>query len=493
VVRPQTLPLPIKKEVCKHGIMIFNSLTFLVFAPLAIIGYYLLRGRSRLAFMLLASYVFYGWWDWRFLSLILLSTVVDYYVGLKLETASKPRRRKQLLLVSCILNLGLLGVFKYFNFFLESLVAGLKTAGLDWNYQTLQVILPVGISFYTFQTLSYTIDRYRGTLKVERNFLRFSLYVAFFPQLVAGPIVRAADLLPQLQYDQKFRWEGFCRGVALVIWGYFLKVGIADSLAPVVDIQFANPEFYSAISLQIGALFYAIQIYGDFAGYSCIAIGIAWMMGFDFGANFNRPYFSASFSEFWTRWHISLSSWLRDYLYIPLGGNRYGKLNMYRNLMLTMLLGGLWHGASWNFVIWGGLHGMYLIVQRFISPLWAALTRSWPKRLTNAILIPVIFFLTCLGWIFFRSQGIGDAWNYLERMLSFNSMSFSTVTSRFLVVKGLGLISMLLVLEWLSFRIDFMGWFLRRPLIGALAGAALLATIAFLGTFSSNAFIYFQF
>ena len=474
--------------------VLFNSLAFLVFAPAVLLIYFAIKGRLRLLFLLAASYVFYAWWDWRFLSLILISTVIDYFVGCWLESAESGRR-KLLLVLSCVTNLGLLGVFKYFNFFVTSLRASLTAFGVQTNLHTLDIILPVGISFYTFQTMSYTIDRYRRRLPVERSFIRFATFVAFFPQLVAGPIVRAGKLLPQLREDQPFRWDNLAKGLGLVLWGYFLKVAVADSLAGVVDARFRAPLFHNALSLQIGLVFYTFQIYGDFAGYSSIAIGIARIMGFDFGRNFNRPYFSASFSEFWSKWHISLSSWLRDYLYIPLGGNRKGRTRTHVNLMLTMLLGGLWHGSRWTFVAWGGLHGSYLMLERALSKPFAKVCRTLriPGFLVRCVLVLIVFALICLGLLFFRSQTFGHALVMLERMVACENMQFSAVPMKFQVIKGMFLIGSLWILELLSFRINFLSILTGRPMLGAIAGAVILWAIAFFGTFEANAFIYFQF
>ena len=284
----------------------------------------LLKGKARLLLCLTGSYFFYGWWDWRFLGLIVISTLVDYTVGLFLERTREQKSRTQLLVLSMVVNLGFLAFFKYFNFFIESFAEMLVSTGLNPSISTLNIVLPVGISFYTFQSMSYTIDVYYRKIQVEPNFIRFATFISFFPQLVAGPIVRASDFLPQFQTDKKFEWDRFNAGVSQVLWGFFKKVAVADSLAPFVDQCFADPGAYSSIHLTIGVIFYSFQIYCDFSGYSDIAIGLARILGFDFPRNFRTPYFSKNFSEFWTRWHISLSSWLRDYLYIPLGGNRGG-------------------------------------------------------------------------------------------------------------------------------------------------------------------------
>lgn len=320
--------------------MLFNSLIFWAFIPVFFAAYFASREAGRLWVCLIGSYIFYGWWDWRFLGLIGFLTMSNYWYGLKIAEHGDHAGRKHYVTASVITSLGVLGFFKYFNFFTDSLSTAFAGVGLNYNPGTMDIILPVGISFYTFQTMSYTIDLYRKHVAVEHSLLKFAVFVSFFPQLVAGPIVRASEFLPQLQKDRPFNWDRMISGLCLVAWGFVLKSAMADSLAPVVDNRFATPEAMSSISLVVGVVFYAFQIYGDFAGYSLIAIGFARMLGFDFRRNFNKPYFATSFSNFWQRWHISLSSWLRDYLYIPLGGNRNGARRTYINLMLTMLLGG---------------------------------------------------------------------------------------------------------------------------------------------------------
>jgi alginate O-acetyltransferase complex protein AlgI len=470
--------------------MLFNSYAFLIFLPLFMIGYWSTRGRARLWVMFLASLVFYGWWDWRFLFLLLFSAIVDYSLGLALENEQTDASRHRLIVLSIVVNLGLLGFFKYFNFFADSAAHFCNTLGLPITWNTLRIVLPVGISFYVFKTMSYTIDVYRRTQRAERDLLRFATFVVFFPELVAGPIVRASRLLPQLDRDHRFDFERALSGLSLICAGYVRKVVVADSLAPIVDIRFAHPEAHSALSLLIGVYFYAFQIYCDFSGYSNIAIGIARILGFDFGINFDRPYFSRSFSEFWTRWHISLSSWLRDYLYIPLGGNRGGSLFTFRNLMLTMLLGGLWHGARWTFVAWGGLHGLYLVLQRVIGPLYQRAVKSLrvPQIVSNALLILVVFHMTCLAWVFFRAQSFHDAWQMLSNIAAMRDLSFASVDNKILVLKGAMLIGGLLLVEIATMK--------SRPISPArrLAFAASCVWILLLfGSFSGSTFIYFQF
>jgi D-alanyl-lipoteichoic acid acyltransferase DltB (MBOAT superfamily) len=325
--------------------------------------------------------------------------------------------------------------------------------------------------------------------------LRFAVFVSFFPQLVAGPIVRAVEFLPQLREDHRFHWDRAVSGALLVLWGYFLKIVIADSLAGPADLRFAEPELHSSASLAVGVVFYAFQIYADFAGYSCIAIGLARIFGFDFCRNFHRPYFAASFSEFWQRWHISLSTWLRDYLYIPLGGNRHGSWKTARNLMLTMLLGGLWHGANWRFVIWGGLHGSYLIVQRLLEKPWERFCTALrlPRFVVTPLLIGLVFLLTCVAWVFFRAESLADAVLILTRVASFHEFTFASVQGKFLVAKGFPLIGILLGVELVQSRWDASTFLVHRPAWAVLVTASILWMLALLGTYSQNNFIYFQF
>ncbi|MGE3670380.1 MAG: MBOAT family protein [Polyangiaceae bacterium] len=434
--------------------------------------------------------MFYGWWDWRFTGLLAFSTIVDFQVGKYLHATTDQAKRRRWLLVSLVVNLGLLGVFKYLNFFIDSAVEVSTALGLHASKKHLSLILPVGISFYTFQTLSYTLDIYRKQLEPEPSFVRFAAYVAFFPQLVAGPIVRAAEFLPQLRKDPRFDANRFESGMSLIAWGFVKKVVVADSLASVVDHRFRVPEAHDALSLGLGVFCYAFQIYADFSGYSDIAIGTARLLGYDFPENFRRPYFSTSFREFWRRWHITLSTWLRDYLYIPLGGNRTPGYRTYRNLMLTMLLGGLWHGANWTFVVWGGLHGTYLIAERLLAAPLTRATARLPQRLTRAVQMVTVFALTCLTWVFFRSQTVAGAATIVRTITTLDGLNPAAVQSKFLVVKGLVLIAGLITVDYLIER--GIHHRLSRP-VRAIGFAACLWTIAFLGSFSGSQFIYFQF
>lgn len=379
--------------------MLFHSPEFLIFI-LIVLGLIALvrQHEPRKAIYLLSSYIFYMWWNPSFILLIMFSTIVDFWVGRRLHQEKKQTRRKLWLLLSLCANLGLLGFFKYFNFFEDNLLYIMRWMGHEPSWISLHVILPVGISFYTFQTLSYTIDIYRRDLKPVSSLLDFSVFVAFFPQLVAGPIVRAKDFLPQLKTNQKldFRSDHFL----LVLKGLFKKVIIADNLALLVDGVFHTPEIFPSIVIWIATLCFAVQIYCDFSGYTDMAIGIAAIFGFRFPLNFNKPYFAKSPSDFWRRWHISLSTWLRDYLYISLGGNRKGSLLTYRNLLITMILGGLWHGASWNFVIWGALHGFLLILYRLFN-LDKIIAQS-KSKIIRFFSWAIMQYFVLLTWITFR-------------------------------------------------------------------------------------------
>ncbi len=472
--------------------MLFNSLEFLVFTIIFFSVYFFLKGRNRVLFCLAASYVFYGWWDWRFLALIIGSTLSNFYLGLMLDKTQETSKRKKILWWCIILNLGILAFFKYFNFFIDSFVTAASLFNWHPSIHTLAIILPIGISFYTFQTMSYVIDVYKKSMPVEKDIWVFSTYVAFFPQLVAGPIVRAETLIPQFKEDHKFEWNRFIIGFGLVLLGFFKKVVVADSIAGLSDDVFAAPYASSSFNVILGVFFYTFQIYCDFSGYSDIAIGLAHIMGLDFLKNFNAPYFSRNFSEFWRRWHISLSSWLRDYLYIfALGGNRGGTALTYRNLMLTMLLGGLWHGANWTFVIWGGLHGTFLILQRIMEPLSKPLRKL--GLINNLLGWLLVFVGVSFAWIFFRSDSIEDAFNIIKRILDFEGMSFSSMKDKFLSSKGLFLIFLLLSGELIATKVNVEKLLIVKPVFRYAIFTGLILLILFFGTFNSDQFIYFQF
>ena len=382
--------------------MQFQSFIFIQFFLLFYVAYLLLMDRLRWQNILLvvASYIFYGYWDWRFLSLLIFSTVVDFAVARRIEGTTETGKRKFWLGVSLVTNLSILGFFKYFNFFTASFSELLHTIGIPANDLTLRVILPVGISFYTFQTLSYTIDVYRGDLKPAKNLIDFAVYVAFFPQLVAGPIERATSFLPQITSRRHLDLSQINAGIFLILWGYFKKLAIADNVATVADPIFNNFTDYQGLDIIIGVLAFTVQIYCDFSAYSDIARGLAKLMGFELMVNFKLPFFALNPSDFWSRWHISLSSWLRDYLYIPLGGNRQGTFNTYRNLFLTMLIGGLWHGAAWNFIWWGAYQGLILVLYRLLAGNKKQVNNNLFR---NGLQMLVMFVLANIGWVIFRS------------------------------------------------------------------------------------------
>jgi len=473
--------------------MLFNSLHFLGFLLVVLVVYPLLRHRWQNAFLLVGSYYFYGCWDWRFTALLGASTVVDFIVGLRMVEATAPTRRKSLLLVSMGANLGILGFFKYYGFFVDSAVGLLAGLGLQPDIPVLNVILPVGISFYTFQTMSYTIDIYRGRLEPTRDFWGFALFVSFFPQLVAGPIERARVLLPQILEPRRRTAQQVREGVALILLGFFKKVAIADMMAPMVNEAFSSPGDLSAGALLSGLYAFSFQIYGDFSGYSDIARGVAKLLGFELMINFQAPYLSRNITEFWRRWHISLSSWLRDYLYISLGGNRGGPWLTYRNLFLTMFLGGLWHGASWTMAGWGVLHGVYLAIHKRMlgdrkpDQAWPRTMGGWAADLARMV---VTFHLVGLTWILFRAESFSSAMTYMRGIAAGGGLA----DMRGEVLVAAALVALLdVVQEWSRSHT----WILDRPrsvryvLAQAMAVCAIAAAVANADTVVP--FIYFQF
>ena len=466
--------------------MFFNSLAFAIFLPTVVGLYWLVPAKFRVGLLVVASYVFYSWWDVRFLLLIIISTLTDFVVGRRIYAESHDSIRKRWLLVSLTVNLGMLGFFKYWNFFVDSAATLLESIGVEPNVPLLTVVLPVGISFYTFQTLSYTIDIYRRRLEPEPSLLRFALFVAFFPQLVAGPIERASHLLPQLRkLPAKASQVPWREGLTLIGRGLFRKVVIADGVAPIVNQVFGTPSRYGGMTIAFGVLAFSLQIYGDFAGYTDIARGTAKLFGVDLMENFRGPYFSRGFSEFWQRWHISLSTWLRDYLYIPLGGSRGSRLATYRNLMITMLLGGLWHGAGWGFVLWGGLHGMYLTIERLSRTRRLTSGRSEELRLS----VYFVFAVVTLTWIPFRSPTFINAvevFSGLLRPFDGQQLAIAPVT-----VAVLGLATMAIDRAVLRDQVDPLSHL--RPFVRGLGyGSALVASILFAAQ-TAVPFIYFQF
>lgn len=418
--------------------MIFSSLDFAVFLVVVLLLLLVIANNYlKKIILLVASYFFYGYWDKRFLLLILFSTIVDFLVGRYLVKIESVKGRKLFLTLSITANLGLLGFFKYFNFFIDSANAILGPLG--WGTSNLSIILPVGISFYTFQTMSYTIDVYRGKIGPVKNFVDFALFVAFFPQLVAGPIVRAKDFLPQLDQEIRVRGINVWQGGQIFLIGLIKKLLIADAVSPFVDNVFSRPQVFSSITIWLAVAAYAVQIYGDFSGYSDMAIGCAHMMGFKLPRNFDMPYLSQDISEFWRRWHISLSTWLRDYLYIPLGGNRKDERRTYINLMLTMLLGGLWHGASWNFIIWGGMHGLALAGHKWWHNKGGSVFRL-PDFIN--LILTLLFVMGC--WVLFRIHDGGTILTIYSKMLFLNPLGSTWLHTTSLVAIGLVIIGHLL-------------------------------------------------
>lgn len=474
--------------------MIFNSEVFILFAAVFFATYFVLPYRPQILLTLAASYVFYAWWDWRFCGLIAASTAFNFAAGAAIGRHPRSPNGRWLLAVAVAVNLAVLGFFKYFHFFTDGFVALLNELGLQANTSTLRIILPIGISFYTFHSLSYIIDIYRGKIRPEPDAGVFATYIALWPQLVAGPIVRASRLIPQLKTRKSFDFARFLVGCEIVIIGFFLKCVVADRLAPIVDSIFSAPAAFNGVNVLIGSIFFGFQIYGDFCGYSLIAIGLARIMGLNLGRNFRRPYFAASFSEFWQRWHISLSSWLRDYLYVPLGGNRGSKLQTFRNLSATMLLGGLWHGAAWTFVLWGGLHGLYLVLQRLLSPVHrlAEGLGSFARRGLVGMEVGCVLVGVFVAWVFFRASDFDSAWLVFAQVFS-GGYDLSGVQNKFQVALGVGLIGLLVVAEAMAEQPAIRHRFRRARTLRVAMAVSLLCMLALLGNFTGSQFIYFQF
>ena len=478
--------------------MLFNSLDFAIFLPIVFLLYWFVAQKNlklQNALIVVASYVFYGWWDWRFLSLIIFSTVVDYLVGQRLRTEDKQSKRKVLLWTSIIVNLGFLGFFKYYNFFLENFVDAFSLFGMQINANSLNIILPVGISFYTFQTLSYTIDVYRKKLEPTKDFMAFSAFVCFFPQLVAGPIERATNLLPQFYKKRTFEYNKAVDGMRQILWGLFKKVVIADNCAEFANQIFNNSTDMNGSTLVLGAIFFSFQIYGDFSGYSDIAIGTSRLFGFDLKQNFATPYFSRDIAEFWRRWHISLSTWFRDYLYIPLGGSRGGTWMKVRNTFAIFLVSGFWHGANWTFIIWGALNAIYFL------PL--LLTNNNRKNLgvvAEGKLLPsfrelfamlTTFMLTVFAWIFFRAEDLNHAFSYIGEIFSETIFQNPTAGSK----KILLTIFLFMIIEWFGrnnlFAIESIKT--KKKEIRWVSYFILIIIMWFFAPNNETEFIYFQF
>jgi len=478
--------------------MLFNSLEFAIFLPIVFILYWFVTNKNlrvQNALLLFASYFFYGWWDWRFLSLILFSTCVDYIIGINLGKDLEDKKRKYLLWTSIGVNIGLLGVFKYFNFFAESFVQAFSLLGTTFDPVRLTVILPIGISFYTFQTLSYSIDVYRRQLEPTKDFISFAAFVSFFPQLVAGPIERATNLLPQFQKKRVFEYEKAADGMRQILWGLFKKIVIADNCAVYANLIFDNPADYNGSTLLLGAIFFTFQIYGDFSGYSDIAIGTARLFGFNLMQNFAFPYFSRDIAEFWRRWHISLSTWFRDYLYIPLGGSRGGTGMKIRNTFIIFIVSGFWHGANWTFIIWGALNALYflplLLLNKNRRNIEVVAKDRFLPSIRELFNIGITFSLTVFAWIFFRAESVHHAIDYISHLFSTTLFTLPEVRPRSLVF----VLFFFLLVEWLGrngqYAISNITIFNNRIVRWAIYLLILTLIIVFKG--KQQEFIYFQF
>lgn len=478
--------------------MLFNSINFVIFLPIVLVLYWFVTNKSlklQNALLLVSSYFFYACWDYRFLFLLIFSTLLDYFTGLKMATARTPAIKKSWFWLSVCINLGFLGVFKYFNFFAASFAQALSLVGLHTSPWVLHIVLPVGISFYTFHGLSYVIDIYKDRIKPEKDFVTYSVFVSFFPLLVAGPIERATHLLPQIKRERYFNYSQAIDGLKQILWGMFKKVVIADNCAYYANMIFNNAGDYSGSTHVIGALFFTFQIYCDFSGYSDIALGTAKLFGIDLLRNFAYPYFSRDIAEFWRRWHISLSSWFRDYLYIPLGGSKGGTWMRVRNTFIIFLVSGFWHGANWTFIVWGGLNAL------FILPLIisknnrnhleiVAQGRTWPT-VREAINMVLTFALANLAWIVFRSENIGQAWDFIAKIFSRSLFTVPEV----MPVKIFLLIFIFMIIEWMGreeqYAIARLAIHRPRLIRWSVYYAIIFCIFYFAGT--DQQFIYFQF
>lgn len=459
--------------------MLFNSTVFFVFLAIVLALYYGIDAKYRRWLIFVASYVFYGFWSVPFLSLLVGSTLVDYYASKCIDEFKEQHHKKLALLTSVVFNLGILILFKYADFFSNSAYALFSMR----PWPVLNWVLPLGISFYTFQTMSYTIDVYRGHIKARKNILDVAIYVSFFPQLVAGPIIRAQDLLSQVHFSKSFSKPMFKVGMGLLFWGLAKKVLVADTMAGIVNVVYANPTLYSAVDIWLATYAFAVQIYCDFSGYSDVAIACALLLGVQLPENFNSPYLSQSIVEFWRRWHISLSTWLRDYLYIPLGGNRKGKVRTYLNLMITMLLGGLWHGAGWNWLVWGGLQGVFLSIEKALGI--SIRSQSFFIRVIRTVFT---FHLVCLSWIFFRAKDFSTAIQILKQSLHFSSFTYS------ISLMPLAALALLLVFELGLLKKQYLAWCESRTAnYRFLLYAVIIIFILIFNGSQNNEFIYFQF
>lgn len=479
--------------------MLFNSIEFAVFLPFVFVLYWFVTHHNlklQNLLIVVSSFIFYGWWDWRFLSLLVFSASVDYFVGLALGKEEDAKKRKLLLWISISVNLGLLGFFKYYNFFTESFVDAFSFFGYTLTVSSLRVVLPVGISFYTFQALSYSIDVYRRKLEPTKDVVAYFAFISFFPQLVAGPIERATHLLPQFFTKRTFNYIDGSEGMRLILWGLFKKVVVADNCAIFVNTVFGDYQNATSTELILGSVFFAFQIYGDFSGYSDIAIGTARLFGFQLMTNFRTPYFARDIAEFWRRWHISLTTWFRDYVYIPLGGSKHGKWNAIRNTMIVFVVSGFWHGANWTFIFWGILNALY-----FLPLLISKRHRTHLNNVAEGRIFPdvkelfqmaITFSLVCIAWVFFRADSLSGAFDYLFRIFHPGSGVSDLGVGVSLIFMA---IFILILFEWLfrSESIPFALWSGNR-IVRYAAYSTIVFFILFFGAYiNPQSFIYFQF
>ena len=475
--------------------MLFNSIEFFVFLPLIFFLYWILQKQKlslQNGLLLVASYYFYACWDWRFLFLLMFSTGLDYLAGLMMQKSKNELNRKFWFWLTISVNIGFLGVFKYYNFFVDSFATLINGFGFQVHFSTLDVILPVGISFYTFHGLSYVIDIYKRRIEPEHNFIEYALFVSYFPLLVAGPIERATHLLPQIKVKRIFQYGKAIQGVKQIIWGLFKKIVVADNCAFFVNQIFNNSSDYSAPELWLGSILFAFQIYGDFSGYSDIALGTSKLFGIDLLRNFNFPYFSRDIADFWRRWHISLSTWFRDYLYIPLGGSRGSKWISIRNTIVIFLVSGFWHGANWTFIIWGLIHAI-LFMPLLLSDSNRSSLHQVGYKLVDIFKISTTFVFVCIAWIFFRADSLKDAWNYLIGMIDFSDLSSDLFikNSKYSLLTGICFLSIFLLLqiEWKNVKNNNYEIQLNKIQL-----ITLICMIFFMGAFKNQlSFIYFQF
>lgn len=484
--------------------MLFNSIHFAVFLPLVLLAYWAISPKKvqwQNVLLLVASYFFYACWDWRFLFLLLFSTFLDFFTGIKMENSVTEFHKKIWFWISLVVNLGFLGVFKYYDFFAISLSQSMSNVGLQVSPITLNIILPVGISFYTFHGLSYVIDIYYNRIRAEKNFIDYALFVSFFPLLVAGPIERATHLLPQIKTQRKFDYHQAVDGLRQILWGLFKKVVIADSCAVFANDIFQNYTDYSGSTLLIGAFFFAFQIYGDFSGYSDIALGTAKLFGINLLRNFAYPYFSRDIAEFWRRWHISLSSWFKDYLYIPLGGSKGGNWIKIRNTFIIFIVSGFWHGANWTFIFWGLLNAVFIIPSILLKTNRvnidiAAKGRLLPN-LNELLSILITFLLTTFAWIFFRAENIGDAFAYVGKICTISTLSLPQFKGINSSIYTLFFLIVMIIIEWISrdkfHALQTFGLNWKKPVRWSFY-IAMMLTIYYCSIIGSNQeFIYFQF